>query len=84
MNCIMPYHAKPPSDLHAMSISGSHDLQLCRYLCNRIIDVDGRCLKVPLFEHLVEVVDTSGRLLSDTLDACRSRTSQTCTFNSPT
>jgi len=38
--------------------------------CDRIIDVDGRDLELPLAESLVEMVDTSGSLLRETSDIC--------------
>jgi len=37
-------------------------------LCDRVVDVDGRNSELVLPEHLVQVVDTGGRLLRDTPD----------------
>jgi hypothetical protein len=41
-------------------------------LGDRVVDVDGGDLELAVAESLVEVVDTGGGLLRDTLDVCRS------------
>lgn len=44
-------------------------LEICRYLGNGVIDIDGGNFKITLLQHLVEIVNTCGGLLGDTLDS---------------
>ena len=39
-------------------------------LCDGVVDVDGGDLQLAVLQHLVQVVNTGGGLLGDTLDSC--------------
>ncbi len=54
---------------NAMKHSQSTHVVVKLGLGDRVVDVDGGNLELAILEHLVEVVDTSGGLLRDTLDA---------------
>ena len=43
------------------------------HLCDRIVDINGRRLEFPLLEHLVEVVNTSSSLFSNTMDTYKTQ-----------
>ena len=40
------------------------------YLCHGVVDIDGGDLELSLLHHLVEVADTGGGLLRQTLNSC--------------
>ena len=43
------------------------------HLCDRIVDINGRRLEFPLLEHLVEVVNTSSSLFSNTTNTYKTQ-----------
>jgi hypothetical protein len=68
---VLKHHREHNADARVVSSRRRTHVVVELGLGDRVVDVDGGDLELAVTEQLVEVVDTGGGLLGDTLDVCK-------------